>query len=395
MVLLCGPQNVNEIREIAQVLLVDSVDTELLEVGRNVERRLTQVLQDDEHPALVIVCVQLGKPDLDSEALHRIFESARRVDDGWSVCEFDPGQALSILPIVRNHRRALQRRLAKAHSERWESACQESLAAARIEQGLPQERSTDPTAALPVALPVAQCANKTRAHLPFVAAALAMTVLGYLLGTQSPQITPGPSHAAPIVAAHPTSVQSQIEPKGSTTGTTVIEARTSSRYDVPTEGPFAPEAPSVIEARPNPGMLPELAAQGPQTPLSPAGTVDRRPVDPLREAIAHGHVKIVNGLAVSRVVAGDRDWRRAMTLCKARAFWKSTGWRTPSRKQLAALSRARLLDPGTYWSSTRVDVQGLSAMMFDTSNARSVAHDKHHQASHTVCIHAAPGAVSP
>lgn len=97
---------------------------------------------------------------------------------------------------------------------------------------------------------------------------------------------------------------------------------------------------------------------------------------PILDALRSRKVRALDVLLVATEASGDSDHATAAAYCESLELEGITGWRLPHVGELNAMSEARMLPRGFYWSATAADLFGDSYLAWNERRETAAAHDK-------------------
>lgn len=346
VVLFGASELARQLGQIAEELLATGAEVELLAGIERAPARLVEAVKRMHTPGVFALCRRGETPD--PKLLKSIFDEATTVRHRWIDCDVGEGTAAIVVPHITRALAELARPVVVAAAGPTVAAADPTEVSAVIALVRPA----------PPAATVVVARSRRIPAIPVVlaAAGIAIGIVAWL-GRVAVDTTP----EIPVPRRH-----------------------------APPEMPVAVAAPPVVSV-PRPVSKPPVVAAA---PVVAPPTVPPPPPEPieiaddelsqLERAIERKDVAVHRGLVVAPAIAGERRWHDAMTLCRARPFWYSHGWRVATRKELVALDRAELLPDAPVWSSTRADRRGSTA--FIVHGGKSVAEPKGEASALTVCV---------
>ena len=168
---------------------------------------------------------------------------------------------------------------------------------------------------------------------------------------RGPKAAPAPAKPEPKVEPTPKAVPDEVQAAQPTADPTSSAT--------PQEAPAEVEPQPKAEPVPPPDQPPEAEDAPSPTSRPVASAVPPPPSDSdsealrVDQAIRGGKVRALDSLLVARPGYDEVDWKQAKAECRRKRVAGLPGWRLPSRKELARLRRARMLESGTFWSRDR------------------------------------------
>lgn len=341
-----------KLERLAEDLLVAGAEVEIVSDIEHAPARFGEALVRLDRPAVIALCH--AHDDIDLAAVRAMLaaeplERHRVVD-----CHVDEHSAIAARTVM-----TAMRDLARG-------AAEPSLAEVIDEVRKKGEPITETIVLAPK--PAVTAPRKRRNAWAWGAGAAAMaatTIIALVLATDPPaQTHDADAMAATRTPAAPTLARTQPAP-------------------IPVERPQPPATTRPL-AIAEPLVVTQPLAPTPKLELEAQGPAADTP-DDLEVAIRRGRAIAVGDL-VAHMVTGDRDWFHAMDTCRARGFWGTSGWRTPTVAELRAIARTRSFPDRPAWSTRRGANDALAAVTVTLVGGVTETVDKHAGDIATICV---------
>jgi hypothetical protein len=356
------------IDRLAEDLLVAGAEVEIVSDIERAPARITAALDRLERPTVIALCHTPEDGDL---AVVRALIAAHPGPGHHCVEVGSPGAATALRPVL-----SAMRELVRHSSDPGIGAVLE--AARRSDQATSDAMVMPPPRPIAAPTPMIQQARRRPWHawawtLCASAAASAMISTVVLLASEAPASGPSGHREHDALAPAP----------GKPNHNPTVAERPSPRAELPLPiVRIAAQGPAAVAPIEAPAVDP--------TPIEPAAALPVATASPIEHdalAIAiERHQAIVDRDVIAHLVVGDRDWYGAMTTCRARGFWRTSGWRVPTVDELRSLARTRAFGDAEVWSSRRGAVDNAAAITVAMRGGTSHAVDKHTSAMTTICV---------
>ncbi|MEM7154003.1 MAG: hypothetical protein AAF799_14225 [Myxococcota bacterium] len=156
--------------------------------------------------------------------------------------------------------------------------------------------------------------------------------------------------------------------------------------DEASTGAAAVDAPPKVV--PDPPAAPS-GTNAPMVPPPPSASPTIGQVDAtIAAALDDGRLQEIDGLLVLPTGGGTMTWDEAANRCRRRKVESVRGWRLPSKGQLVALRKEKMLGGGSYWS--RSVVGGDEVYAIDSSSGRLNVWLKIEPNAKAICVRKRP-----